>query len=112
MSESAPTSLLPQDRFLNELASVLGERHASLAANLVQFARVLKEADFDVAGSRVIDAARSLAAIEPSVREDFFTALRANLVSRVDDYPAFAMLFDLYWRSDRSADRDLLPRVR
>ncbi|HZU77637.1 MAG TPA: VWA domain-containing protein [Dehalococcoidia bacterium] len=105
-------SLEQPDGLAREIGSLLGERHGSLAANLVQFARVLKGADLDVAGSNVIDAARSLALIDPGRRDDFYAALRANLVSHVEDYPTFQMLFDLYWRSDRSADRELLPRAR
>jgi uncharacterized protein with von Willebrand factor type A (vWA) domain len=97
---------------LDELASVLGERRASLAANVVQFARVLKAADFDVTSGRVIDAARSLALIDSAEREDFYVALRANLVSRVEDFPVFDMLFALYWRGDHSNDRQLMPKPR
>ena len=95
-----------------ELKAVLGERRATLAENLVQFGRVLKTADFDVASGRVIDAARSLALIDLGNRDDFRTALRCNLVSHVEDFPLFDLLFDTYWRSDRRADRDVLPRTR
>src|ERR1700730_8481893 len=70
---------------VGELAAVLGERRPTLAANPVPFARVLRAADFDVTSGRVIDAARSLALIEVSDRNDFHTALRGNLVSRFED---------------------------
>src|SRR5438132_4707653 len=88
------------DSLVGELAAVLGERRPTLAANLVQFARVMKAADFDVTSGRVIDAARSLALIDVRARDDFYTALRANLVSHVEDFALFDMLFGLYWRSD------------
>ena len=105
-----PDSLEPQ--LGDELTSALGERHASLAANLVQFARLMKASDFDVTSGRLIDAGRSLALLDLRRRDDFHEALRSNLVSRVEDFPAFDLLFDLYWRSDRSSDRGLLPRAR
>src|SRR5579883_616866 len=100
------------DALARELAGMLGERRPTLAANLVQFARVLRAADLDVTSGRVLDAARGLALIDPRNREDFHTVLRANLVSHVEDFPLFDLLFTRYWRSDRRADRDVLPRTR
>jgi len=93
-----------------ELAGLLGDRHGSLAANLVRFGRVLGGADIEVTSGRLIDAARSAALIDLGRRADFHAALRANLVSRVEDFPVFDMLFDLYWRGDRPLDGGMLPR--
>ncbi|MHB8575891.1 MAG: vWA domain-containing protein [Dehalococcoidia bacterium] len=100
------------DALLSELTGVLGERRPTLAANLVQFARVLKAADFDVTSGRLIDAARGLGLIDVSNRDDFRAALQSNLISHIEDVPLFELLFELYWRSDRRADRDILPRTR
>ncbi|HEY7294782.1 MAG TPA: VWA domain-containing protein [Dehalococcoidia bacterium] len=96
----------------HELAEALGERGGSLAENLIQFGRLLKNSEIDVTSGRLIDAARSLALLDLARREDFRTALRANLVSRVEDYPLFDLLFDLYWRPERDAGQKALPRTR
>jgi len=95
----------------SELAEALGERGGSLAANLIRFGRVLKNADIDVTSGRLIDAARGLALLDVTRRDDFRIALRANLVSRVEDYPLFDLLFDLFWRSER-ASAGTMPRTR
>jgi len=95
-----------------DLAGILGDRRASVAGNLVQFSRVLKSAGLDVTTGRLLDAARSLALLDLRRRDDFRVALRANLLSHVEEFALFDMLFDLYWRSDRRNDRDLLPRER
>ncbi len=95
-----------------QLVGVLGERHGALSANLVQFAQMLKAGGFDITSGRVIDAGRCIALLDLHGRADFHTALRANLVSQVEDFPAFDRVYILYGRGDRRRDRELLPRPR
>jgi uncharacterized protein with von Willebrand factor type A (vWA) domain len=105
------TEFLHPDTLADELGAILGARRSTLAANLVQFGRVLKTADIEVTSGRLIDAARSAALVDVGRRDDFHAALRVNMVSRVEDFPAFDMLFDLYWRNDSDGRRPS-PRAR
>ncbi len=73
---------------------------------------MLKAGGFDITSGRVIDAGRCIALLDLRRREDFRAALRANLVSQVEDFSAFDTLFNLYWRSDSRNDREVLPRAR
>jgi uncharacterized protein with von Willebrand factor type A (vWA) domain len=81
-----------------QLSAILGERRGTLGENLVNFARLLKLAEFDVTSGRVIDAGRGLAAIDVSRVEDVRQTLRANFLSNVEQSALFDRLFDLYWR--------------
>ena len=94
MPETSPTAAsLPQ-----QISAILTDRRGTLAQNLVNFARLLKLAAFDVTSGRVIDAARCLAAIDVSRMEDMRQALRATFLSSADQITLFDRLFDLYWR--------------
>ena len=81
-----------------DVAALLGDRGRTLSANLVNFARALRVAGFDVTAGRVIDAARSLAVIDLSALEDMRQALHANFVTERAQASLFDTLFDLYWR--------------
>jgi uncharacterized protein with von Willebrand factor type A (vWA) domain len=85
---------------LEQVNSILRGRYATLGENLLGFTRLLRVADLDVTNGRVIDAARSLTEIGIDSREDVRAALRASLVSSVDQVSLFNALFDLYWSSD------------
>lgn len=92
-----------------QLAAVLGDRRATLAENLVNFARLLKLAELDVTSGRVIDAGRALAAIDVGQMEDVRRALRANFITAEDQRALFDLLFDLYWRGGAGAPGALPP---
>ncbi len=66
--------------------------------NLVAFARVLKQLGVTISLSQVIDASRSTAFVNVAERPDFRAMLRANLVSRVEDFPVFDLAFECFWR--------------
>lgn len=101
MRSSIPPPRAHEDAGLTgELAALLGARRASLTANLVQFSRALVAAGLDVTHGRLIDAAGSLALIDLAHPDDFRVALRANLVSRREDFATYDALFRLYWRGD------------
>lgn len=75
---------------------------------ILAFCRLLKRLDLDVTLNRVIDAFRSLEFIDVSNREDFYLALRANLVCRQDDLAVFDRAFNLFWRRPPDEDEDAL----
>jgi uncharacterized protein len=82
---------------IDQLRAILGSRRPTLVQNLISFAQLCKLSGLDVTTGRVIDAARSLAAIDVSRRPDVRSALRACLVSNLDQSKTFETLFDLYW---------------
>ena len=67
-------------------------------ANLLAFARVLKEAGVKVSLSQVIDASRSLEFVDIANREDFHAVLRSNLASDKEEIPIFDRVFDWFWQ--------------
>src|SRR5712692_249337 len=97
MTTAMPDEALFSETILARLNAILADRRATLAENLVTFAGLLRQVDLDITSGRVIDAARGLAQIDVSQREDVRHALRACLVSHVEQLPLFDALFDLYW---------------
>jgi len=85
------------DSLLSQMRAIIGARQSTLAAHLVDFARLLKIAGFDVTSGRVIDAGRALVAIDVSRREDVRQALKACFVSSVEQAALFDQLFELHW---------------
>jgi uncharacterized protein with von Willebrand factor type A (vWA) domain len=69
-------------------------------ANLLAFARVLKQLGIKVGMSQVIDASRSLGFVNLASKSDFRAALRANLVSEKDDIALFERVFEFFWQDD------------
>jgi len=66
--------------------------------NLLAFGRALKQLGVKVSLSQVIDASRSVEFVDIADRTDFRALLRSNLVLQKEDFPAFDMLFDCFWR--------------
>ena len=89
---------------LGRVLAELTVHHGALAADLVQFAALLKTAELDVTTAQVLGAARSAAAIEVTRRDDFRYALAASLVTRNEDRQVFDLLFDRFWRLPGVAD--------
>ncbi|MBI4186373.1 MAG: VWA domain-containing protein [Chloroflexi bacterium] len=75
-------------------------RGRSLLQNVLAFSDMLKKAGLDATTGRVIDVCRSLQHIDISNREDFYYALRTNLVSRAEEIERFDRLFNLFWGLD------------
>ena len=69
-----------------------------MAWQMLAFCRLLKRLELDITLNRVIDSFRSLEFIDVSRKEDFYYALRGNLVSRREDIPVFDRAFELFWR--------------
>ena len=80
---------------VGNFSSVRG--HGTLP-NLLAFGRALKQLGVKVSLSQVIDASRSVEFVDIADRADFRALLRSNLVLQKEDFPAFDMLFDCFWR--------------
>src|SRR5262245_44378456 len=86
-------------------------RGQGLVANLLAFSRALQQVRIKVSLSQVIDAARSLVLVDSARKADFYTALRANLVSERPDMALFDRVFDCFWK-DRNPEELLLESVK
>ena len=88
-------------------SSLPGPRERKLFSGFLQFARQLKERGLKVTSARVIDAARSFSLIDLAIRQDFYSVLRANLVSSPEEITIFDELFEKFW----SQIREELPEL-
>jgi hypothetical protein len=80
------------------VSNVAAARGKGTLPNVMAFARALKDLGVKVSLSQVLDASRSVDLVDISARADFRALLRANLISQKEDFPAFDMLFDCFWR--------------
>jgi uncharacterized protein with von Willebrand factor type A (vWA) domain len=80
------------------VSNVAAARGKGTLPNVMAFARALKELGVKVSLSQVLDASRSVDLVDIAARADFRALLRANLISQKEDFPAFDMLFDCFWR--------------
>ncbi len=71
---------------------------SQLAARVTHFARTLRAAGLPVGPGHVLDAVAAAAEVGLSRRADFYWALHAVLVSRVEHHPLFDEAFRLLWR--------------
>jgi uncharacterized protein with von Willebrand factor type A (vWA) domain len=85
-----------------------------LAANVVNFARLLRAAGMPVGVDRGLAAIEAIGAVGVERREDVHAALSAVLVSRREQQPLFDAAFDTFWRDPKLLERmlvALLPKV-
>ena len=85
-----------------------------LPQNILQFARVLREAGLPVGPAKVIAALEAVQAVGLAQREDFKTALEAVFIERYEQRALFDQAFELYWRDPHLLERvmrQLLPKV-
>src|SRR6266850_1076875 len=80
---------------VNSVASARGQ---GTLPNLMAFARALKQLGVKVSLSQVLDASRAVEHVDLAEKTDFRALLRANMVSQKEDFPAFDLLFDCFWR--------------
>jgi uncharacterized protein with von Willebrand factor type A (vWA) domain len=80
------------------VSNVAAARGKGTLPNVMAFARALKDLGVKVSLSQVLDASRSVDLVDIAARADFRALLRANLISQKEDFPAFDMLFDCFWR--------------
>ena len=78
--------------------SVAGARGQGTLPNLMAFARALKQLGVKVSLSQVLDTSRAVEHVDLAEKTDFRALLRANMVSQKEDFPAFDLLFDSFWR--------------
>lgn len=71
-----------------------------LAARVMHFARALRGAGLPIGPGRVLDAVEAAAEVGLARRADFYWALHAVLVSRVEQHPLFDEAFRIFWRDD------------
>ena len=80
---------------INSVASARGQ---GTLPNLMAFARALKQLGVKVSLSQVLDTSRAVEHVDLAEKADFRALLRANMISQKEDFPAFDLLFDCFWR--------------
>ncbi len=86
------------EKVATAVSNVAAARGKGTLPNVMAFARALKELGVKVSLSQVLDASRSVELVDIAARADFRALLRANMISQKEDFPAFDMLFDCFWR--------------
>jgi uncharacterized protein with von Willebrand factor type A (vWA) domain len=85
------------DQAIDGMAERMGSTSDALVDRVLQFAQLVRSHGIPVTSGRLIDAQRSLQYIDLGRRDDFYHALRANLIARPDDIAPFDALFDRFW---------------
>jgi uncharacterized protein with von Willebrand factor type A (vWA) domain len=80
------------------VSSAASMRGRGTLPNLMAFGRVLKQLGIKIGLSQIIDSARATEMVDIAARADFRALLRANLIGQKEDFPAFDMAFDCFWR--------------
>jgi uncharacterized protein with von Willebrand factor type A (vWA) domain len=70
----------------------------NLATATLYFGQMLRAAGLPLTVSEVMDAVRSLELIDLLDRSEVYLALRATLVARHEEIPAFDRCFDAFWK--------------
>jgi uncharacterized protein with von Willebrand factor type A (vWA) domain len=70
----------------------------NLATATLYFGQMLRGAGLPLTVSEVMDAVRSLEVIDLLDRSEVYLALRATLVARHEEIPAFDRCFDAFWK--------------
>ncbi len=81
-----------------ELSERDRERGLQLQRKLVEFGRLLWDMGLDVGPGRLIEASETLSLIDVRNREDFYHALKCNLLSRHEQEPVFDQAFFYFWQ--------------
>jgi len=85
-----------------------------LVDNVMQFARILRGAGLPVGPGQVIEVLRALAEVGVGQRDDFYWALFATCVTRIEQKPLFDQAFHIFWRNPKLRERlmaMLLPKL-
>ncbi|HTE52109.1 MAG TPA: VWA domain-containing protein [Kofleriaceae bacterium] len=75
-----------------------------LAANIVQFARVLRGAGLAIGPASALSALRAADAVDVLDRDQLYWALHAVMVRRPEDHIVFDQAFDLFFRAPGRID--------
>lgn len=93
-----PRALASDERALAAfLALAPSARRGSLVENLLAFCGLLRSSGIDVTVGRALDAARALACIDVTYRDEVQAACAATLLSDVSQRPLFDALFTVFW---------------
>lgn len=71
---------------------------AVVTQKVLEFCHLLRSHGLEVTSGRIIDTFRALQVVPLFQRQDFFTVLEANLISRATDRELFRQLFAQFWR--------------
>jgi hypothetical protein len=85
-----------------------------LVDNVMQFARILRGAGLPVGPGQVIEVLRAIEQVGIGQREDFYWALFATCVTRIEQKPLFDQAFHIFWRNPKLRERlmqMLLPQI-
>ncbi len=80
----------------------------ALAANVLEFARLLRRAGLPVGPAHMLAAVEALSHTGVASRADVRTALRATMVHRHEQAEVFDSAFDLFWRDPAAAQFDAM----
>ena len=79
----------------------------ALLGNVVAFGRALRGEGLAAGPSRVRTAAEALSAVDLTVRDEVYWALRASLVSRHEEIAAFDEVFATFWDRPPGGEADV-----
>jgi len=83
-----------------------------LAANVMQFGRMLRRAGVPVGPGQVIDAQAALQHVDLTARAEVHAALRAVMATRREQHEVFDAAFALFWRNpERSIAESLMAAL-
>lgn len=82
-----------------------GRQRGSLFLNVLTFCNFLRDLGLAVTLGRMIDVYRSLEIIEVTNREEFYYALKSNLVSGRDEGEIFDKAFSVFWALLKEEDK-------
>ncbi len=85
--------------------SAAASQESRIADNVLLFCRTLRTAGMPIGPGQVIDAGEAILRTGLERREDFYTALRAVLVTDPAQFELFDQAFHLYFRNPRLLER-------
>jgi uncharacterized protein with von Willebrand factor type A (vWA) domain len=83
----------------------IGDGGGYLLGHLLRFGQLLRLMGIDVSTRQVLDLVEALEHIAISNRLDFYTACKALLVNRREDFLVFDQAFQLFWRMEDSGEQ-------
>jgi len=79
---------------------------SGLGEKIILFSRFLKNHGFKVFSSNILDSLRGLEEIDISLKEDFYSVLRSNLVSNDMEWRLFGELFEKFWQEMEAQEEE------
>jgi len=82
-----------------------------LLENLLIFGRVLRRANIDIHGGRLMDVVEALGHVDLGARDEVYHTCRALLVHRHDQIAIFDVAFAAFWRVHTASEAQSAPRT-